>query len=173
MDRTIAVIEFEDLGLIKLELFMDIQNSSLNFIHLANTHFYDDLTMHRIIPNFVAQGGCPEGTGTEGPGYSIPGEFSSNDYTNKYPHDKGVISWARSQNYDSAGSQFFLTLGDAHFLDDDYAVFGKIIEDNNKILDKLNKLGTDSGEPLDTVLIKTVYIEGDKDYPLPEMIVEE
>lgn len=153
-----ATIEFENLGEVKLELFLDTPNSTNNFISLASSGFYDGLTMHRIIPDFVAQGGCPNGTGMGGPGYSIDGEFKSNGFDNPHPHDRGTISWARSMARNSAGSQFYITLADTHFLNDDYAAFGRVIS-GLEILDKLNELGTQSGTPLAPVQIKKVTID--------------
>lgn len=163
----IATIEFEEVGAVKLELFLDTPNSTNNFISLANKGFYNGLTLHRIVTDFVAQGGCPQGIGTGGPGYTIDGEFASNGFENNHPHDRGVISWARSQARNSAGSQFFLTLGDAHFLDGDYAAFGKVIE-GDAILDVLNSFGTGRGTPTKTIVIKSVSVDTHGvEYPEP------
>jgi peptidyl-prolyl cis-trans isomerase B (cyclophilin B) len=99
-----------------------------NFIHLIRQGFYDGLIFHRVIPGFMIQGGCPEGSGMGGPGYRIKGEFTKNGHPNKLKHTAGVLSMARAMDPNSAGSQFFITVADAHFLDGDYAAFGKVIK---------------------------------------------
>ena len=120
----IVTIVMNDGDVMKLELYPEVaENTVNNFISLVNKGFYDGLTFHRII-----QGGDPDGNGTGGPGYSIPGEFSLNGYDNSLSHDPGVISMARSQHPDSAGSQFFIMHKKASHLDGSYAAFGKIIE---------------------------------------------
>ena len=98
-----------------------------NFTKLVNEGFYDGLTFHRVIPGFMIQGGCPEGTGMGGPGYSIKGEFAANGVDNPLRHTRGVISMARSQMPDSAGSQFFIMHADAPHLDGLYAAFGRVV----------------------------------------------
>ncbi len=153
-----AEIFFKNIGKIKLEFFADVENSMINFLSLASRGFYDGLKMHRIIPNFVAQGGCPDGTGLGGPGYTIDGEFASNGFQNLHKHEKGVIAWARSMARNSAGSQFYLTLGDIPHLDGDYAVFGKVVE-GFEVLDSLNELGTRNGTPKYDVIIEKVVVE--------------
>lgn len=158
MKNPIAIVTIKDLGSIKLELFLDTPNSTSNFISLAESNFYDGLSMHRIIPDFVAQGGCPNGTGMGGPGYNIDGEFPSNNFVNPHSHVRGSIAWARSQARNSAGSQFYITLGDTTFLDQDYAVFGGIL-DGSEVLDKLNALGTGGGTPTQNVTIESVVID--------------
>lgn len=106
-DKIIATIEMENGGVMKLELYPEIAPQSVyNFVSLARSGFYDGLTFHRIIPGFMIQGGDPLGEGYGGPGYSIKGEFASNGFNNTLKHERGVISWARSNNPDSAGSQF-------------------------------------------------------------------
>ncbi len=154
----IATIKLKEKGEMKFELFLDTPNSTANFISLAEEGFYDGLTFHRVIPEFVAQGGCPQGTGTGGPGYTIDGEFSSNGFDNKHLHNKGVLSWARAMARNSAGSQFFITIGDAHFLDGDYAVFGQIIE-GEEFLDMFNSIGSNSGTPSEVITIEKVSID--------------
>lgn len=125
----VVTMEINNGGIIKIELFPEIApNTVNNFIHLVNKGFYDGLTFHRVIPGFMIQGGCPEGTGMGGPGYGIKGEFSGNGVKNHLKHEKGVISMARSGHPDSAGSQFFLMVEKAPHLDGQYAAFGKIIE---------------------------------------------
>ncbi len=98
-----------------------------NFLKLVNEKFYDGLTFHRIIPGFMIQGGCPEGTGMGGPGWEIKGEFAANGWNNPIKHVRGVISMARAQNPDSAGSQFFIMHADASYLDGQYAAFGRVV----------------------------------------------
>lgn len=108
-----------------------------NFVELAEKGFYDGLVFHRIEPGFVIQGGDPLGNGTGGPGYQIKGEFSANGVKNTISHQRGVISMARSRAFDSAGSQFFITLDDASFLDGQYAAFGSVDEESMKRVDAI------------------------------------
>ncbi len=160
-----AIIEFAELGKIKLEFYEDVENSVKNFLLLAKNGFYDGLIMHRIIPDFVAQGGCPDSTGFGNPGYSILGEFNSNNFNNEHKHQKGVIAWARGVEYNSAGSQFYLCLADAPHLDGDYAVFGYTVEGFD-VLDRLNELGTSHGTPKETVIITKITVDLKDDYNL-------
>ncbi len=153
-----ATIILNDNREMKFELFMDTPNSISNFISLAESGFYNGLSFHRVIPGFVAQGGCPEGTGTGGPGYTIDGEFNSNGFKNNHKHEKGVLSWARAMARNSAGSQFFITIGDASFLDGDYAAFGKILE-GEEHLEMFNSIGSNSGTPSEKVIIEKVIID--------------
>lgn len=135
-EMTKATITMEDGQQIHLEL--DAGQAPItveNFVKLAEDGFYDGLTFHRIEPGFVIQGGDPEGNGTGGPGYAIKGEFSANGVENTISHGRGVASMARAQPYDSAGSQFFITLGDATFLDGQYAGFGTVDEESMKVVD--------------------------------------
>ncbi|WP_035291327.1 peptidylprolyl isomerase [Clostridium sp. KNHs214] len=114
---------------IKIELYPEIApNTVRNFISLVNKGFYDGVIFHRVIPEFMIQGGDPEGVGTGGSGYAIKGEFSSNGYKNDLKHERGIISMARSSRPDSAGSQFFIMVKEAPHLDGEYAAFGKVIE---------------------------------------------
>lgn len=116
-------------GLIKAELYPEIApNTVKNFISLVQKGFYDGTIFHRVIPGFMIQGGDPEGTGMGGPGYGIVGEFSQNGFPNNLKHTTGVLSMARSQRPNSAGSQFFIMVADAPYLDGQYAAFGKVIE---------------------------------------------
>ncbi len=129
MKNPIVTIEMESGGMIKAELYPDIApNTVKNFISLVNRGFYDGVIFHRVIPGFMIQGGDPQGIGIGGPGYSIKGEFSGNGFKNDLAHTKGVLSMARAQNPNSAGSQFFVMVDDAPFLDGQYAAFGKVIE---------------------------------------------
>lgn len=129
MSNPIVTIEMETGGIIKVELYPEIApNTVKNFIGLVQKGFYDGVIFHRVIPGFMIQGGDPEGTGTGGPGYRIKGEFSANGFRNDPKHEKGVISMARAQHPDSAGSQFFIMVEDAPHLDGQYAAFGRVIE---------------------------------------------
>ena len=125
----LVTIEMADGGVIKCELYPDIAPITVeNFISLIEKEFYNGLIFHRNIPGFVIQGGCPNGNGMGGPGYTIKGEFSSNGFENNLKHTKGVLSMARSMMPNSAGSQFFIMHDDAPHLDGDYAAFGKVVE---------------------------------------------
>ena len=166
----IVTIVMNDGDVMKLELYPEVaENTVNNFISLVNKGFYDGLTFHRIISGFMIQGGDPDGTGTGGPGYSIPGEFSLNGYDNSLSHDPGVISMARSQHPDSAGSQFFIMHKKASHLDGSYAAFGKIIEGMD-VVNKIAEIATDySDRPLQPQVMKTVTVETfGVDYPEPE-----
>ena len=124
-----VVITMENGKQIKLQLEPDTAPGTVkNFEKLVSEKFYDGLTFHRIIPGFMIQGGCPDGTGMGGPGYSIRGEFAANGFNNPIKHTRGVISMARSMNPDSAGSQFFIMHEDAPHLDGQYAAFGRVVE---------------------------------------------
>lgn len=146
----IVNMDIENYGSIKIELYPEYApNTVANFVSLISDGFYDGLTFHRLVPGFVLQGGDPNGDGTGGPGYTIKGEFKQNGYSkNTLSHTTGVISMARSNSYDSAGSQFFIVLSDsaAYSLDNLYAGFGKVIEgmdiikeieENEEVLDDL------------------------------------
>lgn len=122
-------IEMENGDIMRGELYPEIAPETVeNFIKLVEDGFYDGLIFHRVIPGFMIQGGCPEGTGMGGPGYSIEGEFTANGFKNDLRHERGVLSMARAMNPNSAGSQFFIMVADAPHLDGQYAAFGKIIE---------------------------------------------
>lgn len=128
-DNPLVAMEIENYGAIVIELYPEkAKNTVNNFISLVKNGFYDNNSFHRLVPDFVLQGGDPDGTGAGGPGYSIKGEFSSNGYDNDLKHTKGIVSMARSQDNDSAGSQFFIMLEDASYLDGEYAAFGKVID---------------------------------------------
>ena len=123
-----VVIEMENGKEIEIELYPDIAPISCeNFEKLINEGFYNGLTFHRVISGFMIQGGCPLGTGTGGPGWHIKGEFLANGVKNDLKHTRGVLSMARAQNPDSAGSQFFIMHEDAPYLDGQYAAFGKVV----------------------------------------------
>ena len=129
-----------------------------NFTKLVNEGFYDGLTFHRVIPGFMIQGGCPEGTGMGGPGYAIKGEFAANGVDNPIRHTRGVISMARSQAPDSAGSQFFIMHADAPHLDGQYAAFGHVVE-GIEVVDEIAAVTTDfRDKPKTPVVMKTVRV---------------
>ncbi len=156
----IVTIEMGNGSIIKLELYPDIApNTVKNFISLVQNNYYDGLIFHRVIRGFMIQGGCPEGSGMGGPGYSIKGEFSYNGFENNLKHIAGVISMARSQMPDSAGSQFFIMHKDSPHLDGSYAAFGKVIEG----MDEVNKIAdtkTDySDKPLEPQIMKKLSVE--------------
>ena len=169
MQNPIVTIETAH-GNMKLELYPDIApNTVRNFISLVQKGFYDGLIFHRVIPGFMIQGGDPEGIGIGGPGYSIKGEFSSNDFANSLRHTKGVISMARSQRPNSAGSQFFIMVDDAPHLDGQYAAFGKVIE-GIEVAEKIVGAKRDySDKPLqDEVMTKVTVETFGQDYAEPE-----
>ncbi|HSL94259.1 MAG TPA: peptidylprolyl isomerase [Bacillota bacterium] len=125
----VVTLEIEAGGTVRIELLPGVAlNTVRNFVALVERGFYDGLRFHRIIPGFMVQGGDPQGNGTGGPNHYIYGEFASNGIPNNLPHIRGTISMARSQHNDSAGSQFFLVVGDASFLDGKYAGFGRVLE---------------------------------------------
>ncbi len=156
----IATIEMEDGSKIKIELYPDVApNTVKNFISLANSKFYDGLIFHRVIPDFMIQGGDPEGSGVGGPGYAIKGEFSSNGFENNLKHDRGVISMARVKDKNSAGSQFFIMHKDSPHLDGEYAAFGKVIE-GIEVVDKIAAVETVAQyKPKEDVKMKKVTVD--------------
>lgn len=128
-NNPIVTIEMENGGIIKAELYPHIApNTVNNFVSLVKKGYYDGLIFHRVIKGFMIQGGCPDGTGMGGPGYSIAGEFTGNGHRNNLVHDRGVLSMARAMNPNSAGSQFFIMHQDSPHLDGQYASFGRVIE---------------------------------------------
>ena len=155
-----ATIEMEDGDKIELEFYPDVAPITVsNFVYLAEKGFYDGLIFHRVIPGFMIQGGCPDGNGFGGPGYSIKGEFSANGVENKITHERGVISMARSTAFDSAGSQFFIMHGNADYLDGQYAAFGRVTE-GIEVVDKIAAVQTDNNDkPLKNVVIKKITIK--------------
>lgn len=158
--------------IIRLELYPDVAPISVhNFISLVNKKFYDGLIFHRVIKGFMIQGGCPEGSGMGGPGYSIKGEFAQNGVPNSLKHTQGVLSMARSGHPDSAGSQFFIMHKNAPHLDGSYAAFGKVIEGMD-IVDRIAETATDySDKPLENQVMKTVTVDTfGVDYPEPEKL---
>ena len=155
-----VVIEMANGKKIKIELYPETAPITVeNFEKLVKQGFYNGLIFHRVIPGFMIQGGCPEGTGMGGPGWNIKGEFSSNGVKNDLKHTRGVISMARSMRPDSAGSQFFIMHEDAPHLDGQYAAFGKVVE-GIEVVDEIAEVATDySDKPLEPQVMKSVTIE--------------
>ena len=160
MANPIVTITMENGDVMKAELYPEIApNTVNNFISLINKKFYDGIIFHRVIPGFMIQGGCPDGTGMGGPGYSIKGEFSRNGFKNELKHTRGVLSMARTMMPNSAGSQFFIMVADAPHLDDQYASFGKIIE-GMEVADEIVNTKTDyNDKPYEDQVIKTMEVE--------------
>lgn len=156
----IITFEMENGKTIKAELYPEIApNTVNNFLSLVNKSYYNGLTFHRVIYGFMIQGGCPDGTGCGGPGYSIKGEFAMNGFKNDLKHSAGVLSMARSMMPDSAGSQFFIMHKNAPHLDGQYAAFGKVIE-GMEVVNEIAECDTDfSDKPLDPQVMKTVTAE--------------
>ena len=166
----IATITIKDYGTVEAELYPHIApNTVNNFISLANSGFYDGLTFHRVIKDFMIQGGDPNGNGTGGPGYSIKGEFSSNGFKNDLAHTEGVLSMARSQMNDSAGSQFFIMTKESPHLDGQYAAFGKVIKGMD-IVHQIENVETDAmDKPIKDVVIESIKVDTKGvDYPSPD-----
>lgn len=169
MKLPIVTFEFENGDVVKAELYPEIAPVSVNnFISLINKNFYDGKIFHRVIEGFMIQGGCPNGNGMGGPGYSIKGEFTSNGFKNDLKHDAGVLSMARSMSPNSAGSQFFIMHKKSPHLDGQYAAFGKVIEGLD-VVDKIAKSKTDrSDRPVQEVKLKKVTVDTfGETYPEP------
>ena len=171
-NNPLATILMEDGKKMTAELYPDkAPNTVNNFISLANKGFYDGLTFHRIIPGFMIQGGDPEGTGSGGPGYEIKGEFPSNGFAqNDLKHAAGVLSMARTNIPDSAGSQFFITVAPAEHLDGDYAAFGQLTEglDDAIAISRVPRNMWDD-KPKKSVVIQSIRVDTRGiDYPEPE-----
>lgn len=168
----IVTITMEDGGVIKAELYPKTAPISVNnFISLINKGFYNGLIFHRVIKGFMIQGGCPDGTGMGGPGYSIKGEFSHNGVQNDLKHTEGVLSMARAMHPDSAGSQFFIMHKNSPHLDGQYAAFGKVTEGMD-VVNKIAETPTDySDRPMEEQKIKSMTVETfDVTYPEPEKL---
>jgi len=160
-----------ETGVIKAELYPEVApNSVNNFISLIQKGYYDGLIFHRVIPGFMIQGGCPNGNGMGGPGYSIKGEFAQNGFQNDLKHDRGVLSMARAMHPNSAGSQFFIMHDVAPHLDGQYAAFGKVIEGMD-VVDAIAETKTDwNDRPRQTQKMAKVTVETfGVEYPAPEM----
>jgi len=164
----------EDGGEIAFELYPDIAPQTVgNFVELVRDGFYNGLKFHRIISGFMIQGGCPLGEGTGNPGYSIKGEFDENGFENELSHTRGVLSMARSADFDSAGSQFFICHGDPDFLDGSYAAFG-MVTDGFDIVDELADTPTfgsnGSVSPENMPVMASITIDGDFEIPGPDKL---
>lgn len=160
MENPVVTFEMENGDIMKAELYPEIApNTVNNFISLVNKGFYDGLIFHRVISGFMIQGGCPDGTGMGGPGYTIKGEFSQNGFANDLKHTEGVLSMARAMHPDSAGSQFFIMHKNSPHLDGAYAAFGKITEGMD-IVNKIAQTPTDySDRPLEVQRMKKVTVD--------------
>lgn len=156
----IVKIEMENGDIMKGELYPEVAPVTVaNFEKLVNDGFYNGLIFHRVIPGFMIQGGCPDGTGMGGPGWQIKGEFTMNGHPNDLKHTRGVLSMARAMHPDSAGSQFFIMVANAPHLDGQYASFGKITE-GMEAADKIVSVKTDRADkPMEPQVIKTITIE--------------
>ena len=166
----IVTITMENGDVIKAELYPEIAPVSVNnFISLIQKNYYDGLIFHRVIRGFMIQGGCPDGTGMGGPGYTIPGEFSQNGFKNDLKHTEGVLSMARAMHPDSAGSQFFIMHKTSPHLDGAYAAFGKVTE-GMEVVNKIAETATDySDRPLETQRIQSMTVDTfGVEYPEPE-----
>ena len=170
MANPVVTITMENGDVMKAELYPEIApNTVNNFISLINKGYYNGLIFHRVINGFMIQGGCPDGTGMGGPGYSIKGEFSGNGFTNDLAHTPGVLSMARSMMPNSAGSQFFIMHKTSPHLDGQYAAFGKVTEGLD-VVDKIATTQTDySDRPLEEQKIKSMSVDTfGETYPEPE-----
>ncbi len=159
MANPMILIEMENGDVMKAELYPEIAPITVqNFLELAEKGFYDGTIFHRVIRGFMIQGGDPDGTGMGGPGYSIKGEFASNGVQNDLKHTTGVLSMARAQDPDSAGSQFFIMHADAPHLDGEYAAFGKIIE-GQEVVNRIAETRVDwNDRPVETQVMKKVTV---------------
>lgn len=172
MANPIVTFEMENGDIMKAELYPEIApNTVNNFISLVQNGFYDGLIFHRVIRGFMIQGGCPDGTGMGGPGYTIKGEFSQNGFANDLRHTEGVLSMARAMHPDSAGSQFFIMHKNSPHLDGAYAAFGKITEGMD-IVNKIAETATDySDRPLEEQKMKKVTVDTmGVEYPASERV---
>lgn len=170
MANPVVTIIMENGDVMKAELYPEVApNTVNNFISLVKKGYYDGLIFHRVIRGFMIQGGCPQGTGMGGPGYSIKGEFSQNGFKNDLKHTEGVLSMARSMMPNSAGSQLFIMHKDAPHLDGAYAAFGKVTEGMD-VVNKIAEERTDySDRPLKTQKIKSMTVDTfGVEYPEPE-----
>ena len=170
MANPVVTIIMENGDVMKAELYPEVApNTVNNFISLVKKGYYDGLIFHRVIRGFMIQGGCPQGTGMGGPGYSIKGEFSQNGFKNDLKHTEGVLSMARSMMPNSAGSQFFIMHKDAPHLDGAYAAIGKVTEGMD-VVNKIAEERTDySDRPLKTQKIKSMTVDTfGVEYPEPE-----
>ena len=160
MANPIVTFEMENGDVMKAELYPEIApNTVNNFISLVKKGHYDGLIFHRVIRGFMIQGGCPQGTGMGGPGYQIKGEFLQNGFPNSLRHEPGVLSMARANHPDSAGSQFFIMHKSAPYLDGAYAAFGKLIEGMD-VVNKIADVATDyNDKPFEKQVMKSVTVD--------------
>ena len=172
MANPVVTITMDNGDVIKAELYPEIApNTVNNFISLVKKGFYDGLIFHRVINGFMIQGGCPDGTGMGGPGYSIKGEFAQNGVKNELKHTEGVLSMARAMHPDSAGSQFFIMHKNAPHLDGAYAAFGKVTEGMDVADAIVNQARDRMDRPRAEQRIKAVTVETfGVDYPAPEKV---
>ena len=176
-ENPVVALYIEGYGSVVAELYPSIApNTVNNFISLIKEGFYDNNSFHRLIPGFVLQGGDPTGIGTGGPGYHIEGEFTSNGFNNNLKHTDGILSMARSGHPDSAGSQFFIMLGEAPHLDGSYAAFGKVIDglDTVKLIEKMERVSdAQSGKLAKNLVLKKALVDlKGKTYPAVEKVSE-
>ena len=172
MANPIVTIEMESGGVIKAELYPEIApNTVNNFISLVKNGFYDGLGFHRVISGFMIQGGCPNGNGMGGPGYTIRGEFTANRFPNDLKHERGVLSMARTMMPNSAGSQFFIMHENSPHLDNQYAAFGKVVEGMD-VVDAIAGTKCDHNDrPVQPQVMKTVTVDTfGTEYPEPETL---
>ena len=170
MANPVVTFEMENGDIIKAELYPEIApNTVRNFVSLVQKGFYDGLIFHRVIRGFMIQGGCPDGTGMGGPGYTIKGEFSQNGFQNNLKHTPGVLSMARAMHPDSAGSQFFIMHETSPHLDGAYAAFGQVTE-GMEVVNKIAETATDySDRPMEEQRIQSMTVETfGEEYPEPE-----
>lgn len=160
LDHPVVTMTIADYGDLKIELYPEVApNTVNNFISLINSGYYDGVTFHRIIKGFMIQGGDPEGTGAGGPGYAIQGEFTDNGFENNIKHTPGIISMARTNNPNSAGSQFFIMHKTSSHLDGAYAAFGKVIEGYDYV-DQIAQVETGLGDkPTQAVVMEKLTVE--------------
>lgn len=160
MQNPIVTIKMNSGKIMKAELYPEIApNTVKNFISLINKGYYNGVIFHRVIPGFMIQGGDPQGTGVGGPGYSIKGEFTSNNFKNDLNHTTGVLSMARTSDPNSAGSQFFLMVADAPHLDRQYASFGKLIEGVEALKEIVNVKRDYRDKPLENQVMEEVSVD--------------
>ena len=172
MSNPIVTFTMKDGSVFKAELYPEIApNTVNNFVSLVSKGFYNGLIFHRVIRGFMIQGGCPDGTGMGGPGYSIKGEFAQNGFQNDLKHTEGVLSMARAMHPDSAGSQFFIMHKTSPHLDGSYAAFGKVIEGMD-VVNKIAETPTDyQDRPLEVQQMKSVTVDTfGETYPEPERL---
>jgi len=169
-NHPVVTLKIKDRGDVKIELYPETApNTAANFISLVQKGFYNGLIFHRVIPGRWIQGGCPQGTGTGGPGYHIKGEFDGNRFPNALKHDRGVLSMARAASPDSAGSQFFIMHQKSPHLDGQYAAFGKVIAGID-IVDAIANVPRNAGDrPHKNEVIEKAVVETfGVNYPAPQ-----